>query len=91
MTLTPEQRIEYGRAVWAAFLHRAHTDRIASSAEWLVISRWMTRGLPLIVVLRGINDFVGQPRRLEAVVNSVEKSRDYWAKAMGGLTPAALS
>jgi hypothetical protein len=38
------------------------------------------------VVLRGIEDFSGRPRRLEAVVQSVEAARDYHFKAVGGLT-----
>jgi hypothetical protein len=84
--MTPEQRISFARTVWYDFQRKAKTERECSPAEWHVIAKWMDRGLPLFVVLRGIEDFSGRPRRLEAVVQSVEAARDYHFKAVGGLT-----
>ena len=69
-----------------AFQRKAQTDRDASSAEWNTLCRWMDRGLPLFVVLRGIKDFDGKPRRLEAIVASVDRSVEYWHRAVGSLT-----
>lgn len=86
MKLTPDDRIEYARAVWATFQGKAKTKRDMSNSEFWVVSKWMDRGLPLPVVLRGIVDFGARPRRLEAVVGSVDESISRWHYAMGGLT-----
>lgn len=84
--MTAEERISYARTVWYDFQQKAKIGRECSSSEWHVLAKWMDRGLPLFVVLRGIQDFSGRPRRLEAVVPSVEAARDYHFKAVGGLT-----
>jgi hypothetical protein len=84
MKLTADQRIKYGQAVWGNFQDKAKTQRDMSSAEWLVVTRWMDAGIPLWCVLRGINDFEGKPRRLEAVVGSVERVHAYGLDAMMG-------
>jgi len=68
-----DDRVFYARAVWATFRSRAGTLRDMSSAEFMIVSRWMDRSMPLPVVLQGIEDFSGVPRRLEAVVDSVER------------------
>lgn len=85
MKLTADDRVHYARAVWQTFQHQAKTKRDMSNAEYLVISRWMDKGLPLPVVLRGITEFNGKPRRLEACVDGVNKSVAYWHQAMGGV------
>lgn len=87
MRLTAEERILYSRAVWHEFGLKAR-KRDMSSAEFVMIGRWIDRQIPLPVVLRGIQDFVGSPRRLEAVEQSVERSVTYWHQAMG-YVPAA--
>lgn len=86
MKLSADNRVVYAQSVWAAFQNKARTHRDMSSAEFNLVRRWLDRGVPLFVVLRGINDFTGKPGRLEAVEQSVERSVGYWHKAAGGLT-----
>ena len=71
------------QAIWATFQDKAKTKRDMSSAEYHVASKWADRNIPLPVVLRGLHEFEGVPRRLEACVVSVEKSEAYYRKAMG--------
>jgi hypothetical protein len=56
-----------------------------ASSEFMVVSRWMDRSIPLPVVLRAIHEFDGTPRRLEACDAGVRRAEAYWFKAMGGL------
>lgn len=83
--MNPDDRVTYLTAIWASFQYKAHTERDWSSSEYHEASKWADRNIPLPVVLRGIADFEGTPRRLEAVVVSVERAEAYWFKAMGGL------
>jgi len=83
--LNPDDRVTYLQAVWASFQDKAQTSRDMSSAEYHIASKWVDRSIPLPVVLRGIHEFSGKPKRLEAVVLSVERAEAYWFKAMGGL------
>jgi len=83
--VTPEQRISYSRAVWAAFQYKAKTHRDMSSAEFYNVGRWMDRGVPLPLVLRAIHEFDGVPRRLEAVASKVDAAYEYWRQAIGGV------
>lgn len=85
MRLTPEQRIEYLRAVWTNFQKKARTRREMSNAEFWIASKWLDRGLPLPVVLRAVQDFAGQPRRLEALAQGVEVAARHHFTAVGGL------
>jgi len=80
-----DDRVSYAQAVWSSWQDKARSNRDMSSAEFHIVSRWMDRSLPLPVVLRGIHEFEGTPRRLEACVASVERAAAYWFKAMGGL------
>ena len=93
--MNADDRVSYRQAVWSSFQHKAKSQREMSSAEFILTDRWLgfdaetqlysKPAIPLPVVLRGIHDFEGIPRRLEACEQSVEKARDYWFKAMGGL------
>ncbi len=85
MKLTSDERVLYAQAVWYEFKNKAQLRRDMSSAEFVLLGRWIDRQIPLPVVLRGIQDFSGKPRRLEAVEQSVEQSVAYWHQAMGGL------
>ena len=78
-----EDRIHYLQAIWATFQDKAKTKRDMSSSEYHAAAKWADRDIPLPVVLRGIHEFEGTPRRLEAVVVSVEKAEAYWRQAMG--------
>jgi hypothetical protein len=80
-----EDRITYLQAIWATFRDKARTKRDMSSSEYHAASKWADRDIPLPIVLRGIHEFDGTPRRLEACVQSVERAAAYWFKAMGGL------
>lgn len=80
-----EDRVSMAQAIWSAFQDKAGSKRDMSSAEFWTVSKWMDRSLPLPIVLRGIHEFEGVPRRLEACVASVERSAAYWFKCMGGL------
>jgi hypothetical protein len=80
-----EDRVPFAQAVWASFQHKAGTERDMSSAEFMTVSRWMDRSIPLPVVLRAIHEFDGTPRRLEACEASVARAEAYWFQAMGGL------
>jgi hypothetical protein len=77
-----DDRVFYARAVWATFRSKAGTLRDMSSAEFVLIGRWMDRSLPLPVVLQAIEDFSGVPRRLEACEMSVERAYAYYRQAM---------
>jgi hypothetical protein len=76
-------RVTYLQAVWSTFQDKAGTKRDMSSAEYHEASKWLDRNIPLPIVLRGIHEFEGAPRRLEACVVSVERAYGYYAKAMG--------
>ena len=80
-----DDRVTYAQAVWASFQDKAKTSRDMSSTEFMAVSRWMDKSYPLPIVLRGIHEFDGHPRRLEAVAPSVERAYGYWFQAMGGL------
>lgn len=83
MRLTREERLFYARAVWATFRSKAGTLRDMSNAEFVVIGRWMDRGILLSTVLQGIEDFDGVPRRLEACETSVERENKRVRTALG--------
>jgi len=80
-----EDRVPYAQAVWASFQSKAGTGRDMASSEFMVVSRWMDRSLPLPVVLRAIHEFEGTPRRLEACEAAVKRAEAYWFRALGGL------
>lgn len=80
--LTDDQRDKYIKAVHETFQDKAGVQRIFSSAEFNQLLRWLDAGVPLWVVIRGINDFEGKPRRLEAVVASVERVHAYGLQAV---------
>ena len=82
--MRPEDRITYLQAIWSSFQDKARTTRDMSSSEYHAAAKWADRSLPLPVVLRGIHEFEGTPRRLEACEASVERAAAYWFKAMGG-------
>lgn len=86
MRLTAEQRIEWLQVIWANFQKKAGTRRDMTSSEYHVAGKWLDRGLPLVVVLRALQDFKGKPRRLEALESAVEEAAAYHYKAVGGLT-----
>lgn len=87
--MNSDQRIAYVRAVWFEFQKKARTRREMSNTEWCLARKWATETperppVPLRVVLRALQDFSGEPRRLEAFEVPVEKAYEYWVKTLGG-------
>jgi hypothetical protein len=81
--VNPDDRVTYAQAVWSAWQDKAGSKRDMTSSEFWIVSKWMDRSLPLPIVLRGIHEFDGTPRRLEAVMQSVERAYAYYRQAMG--------
>lgn len=80
--LTADERIAYLQAIWETFQRKAHTQRDMTSAEYHLAAKWLDSGIPLFAVLRGITEFDGKPRRLEAVAGPVDRAVKYWRQAM---------
>lgn len=85
MALRPEDRPTYAAAVWETFQARYQPGRLTmSSAEFQTIARWMDRGLPLRIVLRGIEDMGNsKPRTIMACERPVERAYEQYYHAMG--------
>lgn len=81
--LSEEQRREYADAVWAKFMDKAQlpATRLASPTEFAVLKGWMDSGIPLRIVLRGIEDTKGKGSSLAYYANSVRDAFAYWRKA----------
>jgi len=78
-----DDRVGYLQAIWETFQKKAGICRGWSSAEYDIAAKWADRNVPLPIVERGIGEFNGVPRRLEAVVPSVERCYAYNRKASG--------
>jgi hypothetical protein len=83
----------YYQTVEEFFVSRRGDPMLLSNADWLLIKRWRTQGVPLRIVLRGIADAldahahswgrhrkVGSLRYCEA---EVERARERWERATG--------
>ena len=81
----------YYQSVEEFFVSRRGDPLLLSNADWLLIKRWRTQGVPLRIVLRGIADAldahahswgrkrkVGSLRYCEA---EVERARERWERA----------
>jgi hypothetical protein len=80
--VTPKEREQYGRLVWAEFQKVSGTQRDPSSAEFHVIWKWMQADIPFALIVRAFSEFTGRPRRLEAMQVPVEKVVEYQRKAL---------
>ena len=82
----------YYQSVEEFFVSRRGDPLLLSNADWLLIRRWRTEGVPLRIVLRGIADAfdghahswgrqrkVGSLRYCEA---EVERARERWERAL---------
>jgi hypothetical protein len=79
-----EDRPSYADAVWESFRERFGIQRLtASSVEGVLVSRWMDRGIPLAIVLRGVGETGGRPMNLTACEKPVERAVEYWQQASG--------
>ena len=86
MPVRREDRPTYAEAVWEAFRQRHQPGRFTmSSSEFHLVAGWMDRDIPLPIVLRGLEEFTGKARTLNACAAPVERAYGYWFQAMGGL------
>lgn len=81
MKLTSDERVAIAQACWSEFEQRRGYEGEMSSAEFHLLSKWMSQGIPLPVLLRGIQETGGKPRMLHACANSVERVFGYWQSA----------
>jgi hypothetical protein len=84
VNLTSDDRVHFARAVWSTFEQRRGVAGEMSTAEFDLIYRWMKRGIPLPIVLRGIEETAGKPRTLHACARAVDAAYSYWFQAIGG-------
>lgn len=93
-----EREAAYYQAIEEYFVERRGPPLAISNADWTLVRRWRKAGLPLRVVLRGIQDAldahahsfarrerVGSLRYCEA---EVELARERWQAALAGAGPA---
>ncbi|HET7293748.1 MAG TPA: hypothetical protein VFM88_15090 [Vicinamibacteria bacterium] len=86
-----DREAAYYQSVEEFFVSRRGDPLLLSNADWLLVKRWRSQGLPLRVVLRGIADAldahahswgrrrkVGSLRYCEA---EVERARERWERA----------
>jgi hypothetical protein len=81
--MNPDDRVTYLQAIWSMFQKRAKTEREMSPAEYYIAAKWADRNIPLPIIERGIEEFNGRPRRLEAVEAAVVRAYEYWFQAVG--------
>lgn len=82
----------YYQAVEEYFVSRRGEPLILSNADWNLVRKWRTAGLPLRVVLRGIRDALDahahgwsrdrKVRSLAYCTHEVEAARERWERAL---------
>lgn len=74
----------YIRTVWEAVCERAGRDpeRTCSSADFDLAYRWWGAGIPLRIVLRGIQDTAGKGTTVTYFRSSVEEAVKMWSRAI---------
>lgn len=87
MNLSPDEHVLFNRAVWGTFENRRGEKGPMSTAEFDLIWRWKKRGIPLPVVLRGIEETGGKPKTLHACAAAVDRAFSYYFTAIGGTEP----
>lgn len=83
----------YFQAVEEFFVSRRGDPLILANADWLLVRRWRSGGLPLRIVLRGIADAFdahahswGRARKVSSLrycEAEVERARERWERALG--------
>ena len=89
----PDPEAAYYQAVEEYFVSRRGEPLILSNADWHLVRKWRTAGLPLRVVLRGIGDALDahaqgwsrerKVRSLAYCTREVEAARERWERALG--------
>lgn len=73
----------YADAVWAEFTRRSgKPERLMSPNEWEVLREWLYGGIPLRVVLRGMQDTDKAGKTLTYYKPSVRTAYESWRMAM---------
>ena len=80
--MTPAERLDYSRAVWAEFRRKTGTQRAMSCAEWGVLAGWMDQDIPLRIILRALQDTNGRGRTLVYYEKPVEAAARFWARTI---------
>lgn len=88
----PDPEAAYYQAVEEYFVSRRGDPLILSNADWHLVRKWRTAGLPLRVVLRGIRDALDahahgwsrdrKVRSLSYCTHEVEAARERWERAL---------
>jgi hypothetical protein len=88
----PDPEAAYYQAVEEYFVSRRGDPLILSNADWHLVRKWRTAGLPLRVVLRGIRDALDahahgwsrdrKVRSLSYCTQEVEAARERWERAL---------
>ena len=84
MKLTSDERVLFAQAAWQTFEKRRGRPGEMSSAEFDLICQWIKKGIPLPVVLRGIEETAWKPRTLHACGPAVTRAFEYYFTAIGG-------
>ncbi len=89
----------YYQSVEEFFVSRRGDPLFLSSADWVLVHEWRTKGLPLRVVLRGIADALdshahswGRGQKVGSLrycAAEVEIARERWERALAGGTEAS--
>lgn len=82
--LTDEERKTYADDVWSKFLEVSglRGTRLMSPGEYSTLSGWMDGGIPLRVVLRGLQDTRGKGKMLSYYHSSVQQAYESWRQAV---------
>jgi hypothetical protein len=88
----PDPEAAYYQAVEEYFVSRRGEPLVLSNADWHLVRKWRTTGLPLRVVLRGIRDALDahghgwnrdrKVRSLAYCTHEVEAARERWERAL---------
>jgi hypothetical protein len=88
----PDPEASYYQAVEEFFVSRRGDPLLLSNADWLLIRKWRTAGIPLRVVLRGIADALdshafswSRDRKVGSLAycaREVDTARERWARSL---------
>jgi hypothetical protein len=79
------QTREYAKAVWREFQGHAGVERpfdLMAPREFDLVREWIDSGVPLRIVLRGIQDCAGKGQTLSYYAPAVKDAITYWRKAV---------
>jgi hypothetical protein len=88
----PDPEASYYQAIEEFFVSRRGDPLLLSNADWLLIRKWRTAGIPLRVVLRGIADALdshahswSRDRKVGSLAycaREVDAARDRWTRSL---------